>query len=165
MGSGITNSWKDGLQFTQLRGQLPRGRSWSRTRPLVLDTLETRASPPGGKTPWRRACSPLQWCCREDALEEGMQPAPVMLPEESHGERSLGGYSPWGRRVGHEWATCTHASPSEDPRAEDRGMWAPWPWAPGFQAGPWASVHASVLRSLCLLYALKGLSVRFWISK
>ena len=38
----------------------------------------------------------------EDALEEGMQPAPVMLPGESHGERSLGGYSPWGRRVGHE---------------------------------------------------------------
>ena len=33
-----------------------------------------------GKTPWRRA-----W-----------QPTPVSLPGESHGQRSLVGYSPWG---------------------------------------------------------------------
>ena len=33
-----------------------------------------------GKTPWRRA----------------QQPTPVFLPGESHGQRSLGGYSPWG---------------------------------------------------------------------
>ena len=32
------------------------------------------------KIPWRRA-----W-----------QPSPVFLPEKSHGERSLAGYSPWG---------------------------------------------------------------------
>ena len=31
-------------------------------------------------------------------LEEGMQPTPVFLPGESHGQRSLAGYSPWGRR-------------------------------------------------------------------
>ena len=35
-----------------------------------------------GKIPWRRA-----W-----------QPAPVLLPGESHGQRSLVGYSPWGRK-------------------------------------------------------------------
>ena len=40
------------------------------------------------KTPWRRA-----W-----------QPTPVFLPEESHGRRSLAGYSPWGCRVRHNWA-------------------------------------------------------------
>ena len=39
-----------------------------------------------GKFPWRRA-----W-----------QPAPVFLPGESHGQRSLVGYSPWGHRVEHE---------------------------------------------------------------
>ena len=39
-----------------------------------------------GKTPWRRA-----W-----------QPTPVFLPGESHGQRSLVGYSPWGRRVRHD---------------------------------------------------------------
>ena len=35
-----------------------------------------------GKLPWRRA-----W-----------QPTPVFLPGESHGQRSLAGYSPWGCR-------------------------------------------------------------------
>ena len=34
------------------------------------------------KIPWRRA-----W-----------QPTPVFLPGESHGQRSLAGYSPWGRK-------------------------------------------------------------------
>ena len=34
------------------------------------------------KIPWRRA-----W-----------QPTPVSLPGESHGQRSLAGYSPWGRK-------------------------------------------------------------------
>ena len=36
----------------------------------------------------------------EDSLEEGMATAPVLLPGESHGQRSLVGYSPSGRRVG-----------------------------------------------------------------
>ena len=39
-----------------------------------------------GKLPWRR-----KW-----------QPTPVFLPAESHGQRSLAGYSPRGRR---EWDT------------------------------------------------------------
>jgi len=29
------------------------------------------------------------------------QPTPVLLPGESHGQRSLEGYSPWGQRVRH----------------------------------------------------------------
>ena len=33
------------------------------------------------------------------------QPPPVLLPGKSHGLRILVGYSPWGRRVGHNWAT------------------------------------------------------------
>ena len=39
-----------------------------------------------GKTPWRRT-----W-----------QSTPVILPRESHGQRSLAGYGPWGYRVRHE---------------------------------------------------------------
>ena len=35
-----------------------------------------------GKIPWRR-----KW-----------QPTPVLLPEKSHGRKSLAGYSPWGRK-------------------------------------------------------------------
>ena len=34
----------------------------------------------------------------EDPLEEAWQPTPVFLPGESHGQRSLMGYSPWGRK-------------------------------------------------------------------
>ena len=35
-----------------------------------------------------------QW----DPLEKGMAPTPVFLPGESHGQRSLVGYSPWDRK-------------------------------------------------------------------
>ena len=43
------------------------------------------------KIPWRR-----KW-----------QPTPKFLPRKFHGQRSLAGYSPWGLRVGHDWA-CMH---------------------------------------------------------
>ena len=33
----------------------------------------------------------LSW---DDPLEKGIQPTPVILPGESHGQRSLAGYSP-----------------------------------------------------------------------
>ena len=32
----------------------------------------------------------------EVPLEKGMAPTPVFLPGESHGQRNLVGYSPWG---------------------------------------------------------------------
>ena len=40
-----------------------------------------------GSIPWRRK----------------RQLTPVFLPGESHGQRSLVGYSSWGHRVGHYW--------------------------------------------------------------
>ena len=43
---------------------------------------ETRLDPWAGKIPCRRK----------------RQPTPVFLPGESHGQRSLAGYSPWGRK-------------------------------------------------------------------
>ena len=40
---------------------------------------------------------------REDPLEEGMQPTPIFLPGESHGQRSLAGYKYVGlQRVRHD---------------------------------------------------------------
>ena len=45
-----------------------------------------------GKIPWRRA-----W-----------QPTPVFLPGESHGQRSLAGYSPQGRRESDMRECLTH---------------------------------------------------------
>ena len=47
---------------------------------------ETQVQSWGRKIPWRR-----KW-----------QPTPVFLPEKSHGQRSLAGYSPWGHK---EWDT------------------------------------------------------------
>ena len=47
--------------------------------------------PWAGKIPWRRK----------------QQPTPVFLPGESHGQKSLVGYSPCGRKVRYDWA-CTH---------------------------------------------------------
>ena len=35
---------------------------------------------------------------QEDTLEDKWQPAPVFLPGKSHGQRSLVGYRPWGRK-------------------------------------------------------------------
>ena len=38
------------------------------------------------------------------------QPTPIFLPEESHGQRRLAGYSPWGRksqRRSSDWTTTT----------------------------------------------------------
>ena len=43
---------------------------------------ETQVQSLGWEDPWRR-----KW-----------QPTPVLLPRESHGGRSLVGYSPWGRK-------------------------------------------------------------------
>ena len=38
----------------------------------------------------------VQFLCQEDPLEGGVATTPVFLPGESHGQRSLAGYSPWG---------------------------------------------------------------------
>ena len=44
---------------------------------------------------------------REDPLEKGMLPTPVFLLGEFHGQRSLAGCSPWGRKelAMTEWLT------------------------------------------------------------
>ena len=39
----------------------------------------------------------VQYLGWEDARRRDWQPTPVFLPGESHGQRSLAGYSPWGR--------------------------------------------------------------------
>ena len=50
--------------------------------PAKQEMLETQVRSLGGKIPWRRAW-PL---------------TPAFLPGESHGQRSLAGYSPQGRK-------------------------------------------------------------------
>ena len=60
----------------------PSGASGKRTRLPVQETKRHGFSPWVGKIPWRRV----------------QQPTPVFLPGESHGQRSLMGYSPWGHK-------------------------------------------------------------------
>ena len=40
----------------------------------------------------------LYMCVRKIPWRRKWQPTPVFLPRESHGQRSLVGYSPWGRK-------------------------------------------------------------------
>ena len=44
---------------------------------------------------------------QEDPLEKGMATYASMLAWRIHGQGSLAGYSPWGHRVRHKWATNT----------------------------------------------------------
>ena len=39
---------------------------------------------------------------QEDPLEKELAIHSSTMPGKSHGQRSLVGYSPWGRRVGHD---------------------------------------------------------------
>ena len=45
---------------------------------------------------------------QEDPLEEGMTPTPGFLSGESHGERKLAGYSPWGHKDSDMTEQITH---------------------------------------------------------
>ena len=53
----------------------------------------------------RESCLPLKCYCDNSDWRRKWQPTPVFLPGESHGQRSLAGYCPWGHRVGHGWLT------------------------------------------------------------
>ena len=60
-------------------------------------TCQCRSHRRLGSSPWVRK-SPWRW---------KWHPTPVFLPGESHGQRSLAGYSPRGHR-GLNWVTETH---------------------------------------------------------
>ena len=55
---------------------------WLSSKESAYQCRERRFNPWVGKIPWRR-----KW-----------QPTPVFLPGKSHGQRSLAGFSPWGRK-------------------------------------------------------------------
>ena len=43
----------------------------------------------------------------EESLEKEMATTPVFLPGKSHGQKSLAGYSPWGRKESDMTADTT----------------------------------------------------------
>ena len=82
---------------------------------LVVKNLPTNSGDPGAKKiPWRR-----KW-----------EPTPVFLPGESHGQRILVGYSPWGRKeldttkVTQHAHTQAHTTPTTGCRIVCEG----WRW-------------------------------------
>ena len=64
--------------------------------PTLCDPIDS--SPPGSPIPGILQERTLEWVA-----------IPVFLPEKSHGQRSLAGYSPWGRK---ELDTTEHLAPS-----------------------------------------------------
>ena len=83
------------LIFTHVDGWLPqRQQLFCNCRPIneckeSACNADQGSIPEWGRFPWR-----WEWL-----------PIPVFLPGEFHGQRSLVGYSPWGQRVRHNWAT------------------------------------------------------------
>ena len=66
----------------------------------------TRMGFPGGSNRKESACNAgdpgsIPGSGRSPGVREWL-PISVFLPGKSHGQRSLVGYSPWGRRVGHD---------------------------------------------------------------
>ena len=79
---------------------------WSRIHPQCR---KSKFNPWVRKIPWRRA-----W-----------QPTPLFLPEESHGQMSLAGYSPLGHKVRHDRnnLTCFYNREGMSTTLLRRTMW------------------------------------------
>ena len=74
--------WAAVYGVTQSRTRLKRLSSINAQLPHSSGKVTLSYDPWMGKNPWRR-----NW-----------QTTPVVLPRKSHGQRSLVGYSPWGRK-------------------------------------------------------------------
>ena len=83
------------LVFWQCLGTVMGFPGGSEVKVSACDVGDLGLIPGSRRFPWRR-----KW-----------QPTPVFLPRESHGWRSLMGYSfTWSQRVGHDWATSLSLS-------------------------------------------------------
>ena len=94
MTQGWADTWEPLLGF-------PGG---SVVKNLPANAGDASSNPWVGKIPWRR-----KW-----------QPTPIFLPGESHGQRSLVGYSPWGMQS----PTCL-GNWAQHAQKRLRGRWAP----------------------------------------
>ena len=62
---------------------------------LASQVMLVAKSPPASAGDIKIQVQSLSW---EDPWRRAWQPTPVFLPGESHGQRILVGYSPWGRK-------------------------------------------------------------------
>ena len=105
-----------------------------------------RFDPWVGMIPWRR-----KW-----------QPTPVSLPGKSHGQRSLVGYGPWGRRVGHDWAhTHTDWNPYSHTLGLKESHYSVIHWLLLSYISKSQCYHQKLYSALCQLTAWSGLPLLF----
>ena len=77
---------------------------------------------------------------QEETLEEEMPTTPVSLPGEAHGQRSLGGYSPWGRKQSNTTERLTSNTTTQ------QSTFSPWHscrWASGGLGCPPAQTYVN----------------------
>ena len=82
---------------------------------LVAQTVE---NPPAIQDIW------IQSLGREDPLRRDWLPTPVFLPGELHGQRRLGGFSPWG---------CKESDTTERLIHTHKQTWSTVPYKDGFR--------------------------------
>ena len=83
-----------------------------------------------GKISWRRA-----W-----------QPTPVFLPGESHGQRSLAGYSPWGHRESDTTEQLSMRASMQSFSVVSDSLRSPWNVAPPGSSAPGILVSHLLLK-------------------
>ena len=94
----------------------PKSRWWAKVNPLGVYrnflTVEGSRSSVWKHRPWNQNTLVAQTIKNSPSIKETLgswrgewQPTPVFLPREFHGQRSLAGYSPWGRKESdmNEW--------------------------------------------------------------
>ena len=87
------SAWEEFKIFTKVTTQKYSSAGWGWGRGAGRCSLVTQW--------WKRVCSKYRRCeldpwVRNISWRRKWQPTPVFLPGESHGQRSLTGYSPWG---------------------------------------------------------------------
>ena len=109
------------------------------SRPWSGGQLPARVLPGAqpGASPLPEAAPRLPSAARKIPCRRAWQPTPVFLPGESHGQRNLVGYSPWGRKESDMTDTFPFKS-----RCSPRG----WYWGAGDLGGgillePWARCY------------------------
>ena len=76
---------------------MDKGKSSDSRTPVVSSSRVLESAIPHSVT-----CTELDLWGWKISWRKARQPTAVFLPDEFHEQRSLVGYNPWGRRVGHE---------------------------------------------------------------
>ena len=96
----------------------------------------------------------ISLCLREESWRRKWQPIPVFLPGESHGQRSLVGYSPWGRKDWDMTEQLTHTTCGSDGKASAYNAGDPGS-SPGLGSSP-GEGNGTPLQYSCLENPMDG---------